>query len=63
MSQRDQVVKTFTFPVNDAFVMEVWGKQMDSGKRFRPEFLGDAADELTRAWDVEIDARPLDCNM
>jgi len=36
---------------------------MDIGKRFGLEFLGDAADELTRAWDVGSDARPLVGNM
>jgi len=43
--------------------MKAWAKQMDSDKTSGLRFLGDAAGELTKAWDVEFDARSLMGNM
>ncbi|TVY55855.1 Peroxisomal membrane associated protein 20 [Lachnellula cervina] len=51
--------KVFVVSVNDAFVMNAWGKSLDADKSSGIRFLGDASGEFTRAFDVEFPAAPL----
>lgn len=44
---------------NNLRSMKAWGKQLDPDKTSGLRFLGDAAGEFSRAWDVEFDATEL----
>lgn len=39
--------------------MNAWGKSLDADKKSGIRFLGDAAGEFTRAWDLEFPAAPM----
>ncbi|KAG9247419.1 Redoxin [Calycina marina] len=51
--------KVFVISVNDAFVMNAWGKTLDKDKSSGIRFLGDAGGDFTRALDVEFPAAPM----
>ncbi|KAG0648494.1 Peroxiredoxin [Hyphodiscus hymeniophilus] len=51
--------KVFVISVNDAFVMNAWGKSLDADKSSGIRFLGDADGSFTRAWDLEFPAAPM----
>ncbi|KAH6665982.1 Redoxin [Halenospora varia] len=51
--------KVFVVSVNDAFVMNAWGKTLDADKASGIRFLGDPSGAFTRALDLEFDAAPL----
>jgi len=51
--------KVFVVSVNDAFVMNAWGKSLDADKKSGIRFLGDAGGDFTRAWDLEFPAAPM----
>jgi len=51
--------KVFVVSVNDAFVMNAWGKSLDADKASGVRFLGDPAGKFTRAFDLEFEAAPL----
>lgn len=48
--------KVFVVSVNDAFVMNAWGKSLDPEKSSGIRFLADAGAALTKAWSVDFDA-------
>jgi len=48
--------KVFVVSVNDAFVMNAWGKTLDADKSSGIRFLGDANGELTKALDTEFES-------
>ncbi|POS84163.1 hypothetical protein EPUL_004543 [Erysiphe pulchra] len=48
--------KVFVVSVNDAFVMNAWGKSLDSENSSGIRFLADAGAALTKAWGVDFDA-------
>ncbi|PSS21938.1 hypothetical protein M430DRAFT_40744 [Amorphotheca resinae ATCC 22711] len=50
--------KVFVVSVNDAFVMNAWGKSLDAEKKSGIRFLGDHDGSFTRALDVEFPAAP-----
>ncbi|KAE9382254.1 Redoxin [Stipitochalara longipes BDJ] len=49
----------FVVSVNDAFVMNAWGKSLDKDSSSGVRFLGDPSGAFTRAFDVEFEAAPL----
>jgi len=51
--------KVFVVFVNDAFVMNAWGKSLDADKASGIRFLGDADGSFTRAFGTEFEAAPL----
>ncbi|TGO57123.1 hypothetical protein BCON_0069g00170 [Botryotinia convoluta] len=51
--------KVFVVSVNDAFVMNAWGKTLDADKKSGIRFLGDQDGSFTRAWDLEFPAAPI----
>ncbi|PMD13307.1 Redoxin [Hyaloscypha hepaticicola] len=51
--------KVFVVSVNDAFVMNAWGKSLDKDGSSGIRFLGDPSGAFTRALDVEFEAAPL----
>ncbi|KAI6247681.1 Peroxisomal membrane associated protein 20 [Erysiphe necator] len=48
--------KVFVVSVNDAFVMNAWGKSLDPEKSSGIRFLADAGAAFTKAWGVDFDA-------
>ncbi|KAH7321815.1 Redoxin [Rhexocercosporidium sp. MPI-PUGE-AT-0058] len=48
--------KVFVISVNDAFVMNAWGKSLDKDGSSGIRFLGDPAGKFTRALDLEFEA-------
>jgi 2-Cys peroxiredoxin 5 len=48
--------KVFVVSVNDAFVMNAWGKSLDADKSSGIRFLGDPDGSFTRALDVEFNS-------
>jgi len=48
--------KVFVVAVNDAFVMNAWGKTLDADKSSGIRFLADPAGNFTRALDVEFES-------
>lgn len=50
--------KIYVVSVNDAFVMNAWGKSLDADNSSGIRFLGDPAGNFTRAMDLEFGAAP-----
>ncbi|KAK0099747.1 hypothetical protein ONS95_013360 [Cadophora gregata] len=50
--------KVFVVSVNDAFVMNAWGKSLDKDGSSGIRFLGDPAGKFTRDLDLEFEAAP-----
>ncbi|TVY62695.1 Peroxisomal membrane associated protein, partial [Lachnellula suecica] len=48
----------FVVSVNDAFVMNAWGKSLDADKKSGIRFLGDPSGAFIRALDLEFPAAP-----
>ncbi|KAH8597832.1 Redoxin [Bisporella sp. PMI_857] len=48
--------KVFVVSVNDAFVMNAWGKALDADKSSGIRFLGDVKGEFTKALHVDFDS-------
>jgi len=51
--------KVFVVSVNDAFVMNAWGKSLDADKSSGIRFLADPDGSFTRAMDLEFEAAPM----